>query len=47
MIIRKQEEYNKEPIICFSRVNVYGKVVSEALQGQNYFNKTAASLRGI
>ena len=47
MIIRKQEEYNKEPIICFLRVNVYGKVVSEALQGQNYFNKTASSPPGI
>ena len=47
MIIRKQEEYNKEPIICFSRDNVYGKVVSDVLQGQNYFNETPASLLGI
>ena len=30
MIIRKQEEYNEEPIICYAQsVNVYGKVVSE------------------
>ena len=44
MIIRKQDEYL---YICFSRVNVYGKVVSEVLQGQNYFNKIPASLLGI